>query len=243
MTQGGTLTLRSAPETLDKGQPAVQIEFVDTGMGIPAEHVKRVFEPFFTTKEEGKGTGLGLAICRRAVEDHHGTIQILSEVGKGTTVRIKLPVKNRLQRGSTPWHGFGGVNWNVKPPRLRCNKSKITKSMLRSCWGSAVAPCTGSIRNMDLRRCRNKALRQTGEKQRRCTADVADNLPAGLRSGPPCQTTRPIAIARASKVRLAGRLGQGRRRASEALPSVSALVIELLYKFHYLDRDCQEHGI
>lgn len=93
MTQGGTLTLRSAPATLDNGLPAVQIEFIDSGTGIPSAIVKRVFDPFFTTKEEGKGTGLGLAICRRAVEDHQGTIRILSEVGKGTTVHIKLPVK------------------------------------------------------------------------------------------------------------------------------------------------------
>lgn len=94
MPQGGTLTLRSAPATLANGQPVVQIEFVDSGVGIPAEHLNRVFDPFFTTKEEGQGTGLGLAICRRAVEDHHGTIQVFSEAGKGTTVRIALPVKN-----------------------------------------------------------------------------------------------------------------------------------------------------
>ncbi len=49
-------------------------------------------EPFFTTKEEGKGTGLGLAICRRVVQEHKGTMQILSEEGKGTTVRIILPL-------------------------------------------------------------------------------------------------------------------------------------------------------
>jgi signal transduction histidine kinase len=94
MLQGGTLTLRSSPAALDNGQPAVQIELMDTGVGIPAEHLEKVMDPFFTTKEEGKGTGLGLAICRRAVEDHHGTIEILSEVGKGTTVRIVLPLKN-----------------------------------------------------------------------------------------------------------------------------------------------------
>ena len=69
-------------------------EFQDTGQGIPSEQLKRVFDPFFTTKAEGHGTGLGLAICRRAIEDHHGSIEILSEVGLGTTVRIVLPIKN-----------------------------------------------------------------------------------------------------------------------------------------------------
>jgi PAS domain S-box-containing protein len=94
MPQGGTLTLRAAPATLDNGQPAVLLEFSDTGVGIPAEHLGKIMEPFFTTKEEGKGTGLGLAICRRVVEEHHGAIQIISEVGKGTTVRLVLPLKN-----------------------------------------------------------------------------------------------------------------------------------------------------
>jgi signal transduction histidine kinase len=51
-------------------------------------------EPFFTTKDEGKGTGLGLAICRRVVHEHHGTFEITSEVHKGTTVRLVLPVRN-----------------------------------------------------------------------------------------------------------------------------------------------------
>jgi len=51
-----------------------------------------VLEPFFTTKEEGKGTGLGLAICRRVVQEHRGTLQLFSTVGKGTTVRIVLPI-------------------------------------------------------------------------------------------------------------------------------------------------------
>jgi signal transduction histidine kinase len=65
-------------------------------MGIPPENLGSIMEPFFTTKEEGKGTGLGLAICRRVIQEHHGTIQIDSEVGKGTTVRLSLPVKNGI---------------------------------------------------------------------------------------------------------------------------------------------------
>ncbi|HLN32235.1 MAG TPA: PAS domain S-box protein [Gemmataceae bacterium] len=94
MPEGGTLTLRSAPVTQHNGMPTVAIEFADTGVGIPAENLERIMEPFFTTKEEGKGTGLGLAICRRVVQEHHGTIQIDSKAGEGTTVRIVLPIKD-----------------------------------------------------------------------------------------------------------------------------------------------------
>ena len=94
MPDGGTLSLRVAAGSLEGGRPAVVIEFADTGVGIPLEDLPRVMEPFFTTKEEDKGTGLGLAICRRAVQEHGGTIDITSEVGKGTTVRIALPVGN-----------------------------------------------------------------------------------------------------------------------------------------------------
>ncbi|HUE70441.1 MAG TPA: PAS domain S-box protein [Pirellulaceae bacterium] len=94
MPQGGTLILCTAAAILSNGKPAVLIELADTGAGIPAENLERIMEPFFTTKEEGKGTGLGLAICRRVIQEHHGTIQIASEVGKGTTVRIVLPLKN-----------------------------------------------------------------------------------------------------------------------------------------------------
>jgi two-component system sensor kinase FixL len=94
MCDGGTLTLRCGPALLPNGKSAVQLDIADTGAGISAEHLQKVFDPFFTTKEEGKGTGLGLAICRRIVEEHSGSIVLLSEVGKGTTVRILLPAQN-----------------------------------------------------------------------------------------------------------------------------------------------------
>ena len=99
MPQGGTLTLRTSSATLKDGRPVVLIEFVDTGVGIAPEHLGKIMEPFFTTKEEGKGTGLGLAICRRVVQEGQGEIQIASEVGKGTAVRILLPVKNDVNVG------------------------------------------------------------------------------------------------------------------------------------------------
>jgi len=93
MPQGGKLFVRARNSTLDKNK-VVQVEFVDTGEGISAEHKEKIWEPFFTTKSEGKGTGLGLAICRRIVDEHGGKIEIESEIGVGTTVRVTLPATN-----------------------------------------------------------------------------------------------------------------------------------------------------
>jgi PAS domain S-box-containing protein len=90
MPQGGTLIVRAKPNVLDESE-AVQIDFADTGEGIPPENLKRIWDPFFTTKIEGKGTGLGLAICRRIVEEHGGAIEIESREGRGTTVRMLFP--------------------------------------------------------------------------------------------------------------------------------------------------------
>jgi signal transduction histidine kinase len=91
MPDGGTLTVRAKQQALETGAPAVVIEFSDSGVGVEPADLPKLWEPFFTTKPEGKGTGLGLPICRRTVEEHHGTIEIDSLPGKGTTVRIILP--------------------------------------------------------------------------------------------------------------------------------------------------------
>ena len=90
MPQGGKLTLRVVSSNLGDAK-AVAIEVEDTGEGIIAENLKKIWEPFFTTKPEGKGTGLGMGICRRIVEEHGGTIDIQSQVTRGTTIRIVLP--------------------------------------------------------------------------------------------------------------------------------------------------------
>lgn len=70
----------------------VFITFTDTGCGIAQENLSKVFEPFFTTKEVGHGTGLGLSISYGIIEKHHGKIEVASEVGRGTTFTVKLPV-------------------------------------------------------------------------------------------------------------------------------------------------------
>lgn len=121
MPEGGTLTIRVAVHrasdrrvgrgarddgerqgqradrgaaSADGAAQSVVIEVADTGVGIASEDLPRVMEAFFTTKPEGKGSGLGLPICRRIAQEHHGTFDIFSEVGKGTTVRVTLPTGN-----------------------------------------------------------------------------------------------------------------------------------------------------
>lgn len=69
----------------------VEVEIVDTGCGISAEDLPRIFEPFFTTRAIGSGTGLGLSHCYGVVREHGGDIDVISEPGEGTTVRLQLP--------------------------------------------------------------------------------------------------------------------------------------------------------
>lgn len=75
-----------------QGSNAV-IKFRDTGVGMSKESIQKVFEPFFTTKPVGEGTGLGMSIAYRVIQNHHGKIDIQSEIGKGTTFIITLPLK------------------------------------------------------------------------------------------------------------------------------------------------------
>jgi two-component system NtrC family sensor kinase len=72
----------------------VMISVADNGSGIAPEHLNRLFEPFFTTKEVGKGTGLGLSIVYDIVKKHKGEIRVASEVGKGTTFTLSLPLND-----------------------------------------------------------------------------------------------------------------------------------------------------
>ena len=90
MPQGGTIRVHSARL---KGDPFIEIRFSDTGCGISKENLEKIFDPFFTTKEAGKGTGLGLAVIYGIVERHNGSIDVESEVGKGTTFIVKLPME------------------------------------------------------------------------------------------------------------------------------------------------------
>ncbi|MBK9309054.1 MAG: PAS domain S-box protein [Nitrospira sp.] len=87
MKNGGTLTIRTSVV-----EGVCRVDVTDTGSGIPASVLPRIFDPFFTTKGEGEGTGLGLSVNLGIAERHGGNILVESEVGKGTTFTLCLPV-------------------------------------------------------------------------------------------------------------------------------------------------------
>ena len=87
--KGGEITVET-----DIGEgDSVEIRVSDTGIGIPQENLSKIFDPFFTTKPPGKGTGLGLSICHGIIDKLGGSISVTSQVGKGTTFSIKLPLE------------------------------------------------------------------------------------------------------------------------------------------------------
>ena len=122
MPDGGSLMIKTAnvqfsEETRSKfaSQPAgnyVELTVADTGCGMDAATQERIFEPFFTTKEAGKGTGLGLSTAYGIVKQSEGFIWLESEVGKGTSFKVQLPVINKtveqiVQTETPPAHLIG----------------------------------------------------------------------------------------------------------------------------------------
>ena len=96
MPQGGTLTIASK-----RSNSNVQFTFTDTGTGIPKDVAQKIFTPLFTTK--AKGMGFGLAICKRNIEAHGGHIKVQSEVGKGTTFTITIPINHKPEQNEKLW--------------------------------------------------------------------------------------------------------------------------------------------
>ncbi len=115
---GGAVTVRTGPAPADPGQgptapPSVYLEVADTGCGMPADMIEKIFDPFFTTKFVGRG--LGLAVVHGIVRGHHGSIQVRSEPGRGSTFRLLLPCSADAVRAgarttsAAGWRGAGTV--------------------------------------------------------------------------------------------------------------------------------------
>jgi PAS domain S-box-containing protein len=86
MPTGGMLEVRTAAHN-----GSVEIEIVDTGNGIPREHIHKIFDPFFTTKATGRGTGLGLSVSYGIIKEHAGRIDVRSTPGRGTSFHVEFP--------------------------------------------------------------------------------------------------------------------------------------------------------
>lgn len=93
MPRGGTLTLGAAH---DPAKKIVTVSVKDSGTGIAEENLSHIFEPFFTTKKEGYGVGLGLSTLYGIIQRHYGTVEVETLPGKGTTFRLRFPLRDRM---------------------------------------------------------------------------------------------------------------------------------------------------
>ncbi len=102
-TEHGTITIESRVRSAGNGNEMLEVSVMDTGSGIAPQHLPRLFDPFFTTRHH-EGSGLGLLTCHQIVEAHRGFIDVRSELGKGSTFNIRLPLdpvefeRRRLER-------------------------------------------------------------------------------------------------------------------------------------------------
>jgi CheY-like chemotaxis protein len=110
MPDGGVLMIEAERVEIDKEYAKTHgygelgayalIAITDTGSGMDEQTKAKIFEPFFTTKEIGKGTGLGLSIVYGIIKQHSGYINVYSEIGKGTTFKIYLPLSEKMSEGA-----------------------------------------------------------------------------------------------------------------------------------------------
>jgi signal transduction histidine kinase len=99
MPDGGVLTFKTGKIEFDAlfGEAATFVQVTDTGIGIPQSVQDRIFDPFYTTRITEKGTGLGLSVSNRIVTQHEGVIEFESEIERGSTFTVKLPIRRVLE--------------------------------------------------------------------------------------------------------------------------------------------------
>jgi signal transduction histidine kinase/ActR/RegA family two-component response regulator len=149
MPNGGQLIIRVMPRVIDQqyvsqvteARPGhfICISHTDTGCGIPPENLVRIFEPFFTTKELGKGTGLGLATVFGIVKQHHGWIEVESQVNQGTTFNVYLPVTSLpamdAVEADTQFRSRGGTETILVVEDERDLRDYVTRELRRNGYG------------------------------------------------------------------------------------------------------------
>ncbi|KQM78188.1 hybrid sensor histidine kinase/response regulator [Xylophilus sp. Leaf220] len=144
MPDGGTVILKTKNIQVDAEDVSafaglrpghyVSLSITDTGTGIPPEIIARVMDPFFTTKEEGKGTGLGLSMVYGFAKQSGGSVDIYSEIGVGTTVRMYFPVSETIVRGGnvlTPRAADRGGNETILVVDDRIEVASLSRDMLQ----------------------------------------------------------------------------------------------------------------
>ncbi|MGD9079067.1 MAG: ATP-binding protein [Desulfobacterales bacterium] len=92
---GGQLNIKTK---YSLAEDKLHIDFKDTGIGIPEKDISQLFEPFFTTKKKGKGVGLGLSVAYGIIQEHGGSIYVISKEGQGTTFQVKFPLKRASEK-------------------------------------------------------------------------------------------------------------------------------------------------
>ena len=90
-TDGNSPTIEISTILLESDR--VQIRIADNGIGMKPETIFKIYDPFYTTKNVGAGTGLGLAVSYQIIEQHQGSLDCVSELGKGTEFIIEIPLK------------------------------------------------------------------------------------------------------------------------------------------------------
>ena len=142
MPKGGTLTISTTAEQIDaayvqahaEARPGafVRLQVADTGCGMDPITLTRIFEPFFTTKEVGKGTGLGLATVYGIIKQHEGWVEVESEVGKGTTFSVFLPVAKKSVAPTTAPAPALAAPQGGKETVLVVEDEKVLREMTRA---------------------------------------------------------------------------------------------------------------
>jgi len=95
MPDGGTLTVETKVQWVDRSPSGIVLRLADTGFGIDENNLAKIFQPFFSAKKR-RGLGLGLPICARIVKNHGGRIDVESRPGQGTTFKLYLPLNHEV---------------------------------------------------------------------------------------------------------------------------------------------------